>query len=94
MRPEHGGRLELKLAESDATKARYALMIFTPQGDCDTEATLHAEPVAVELGAWRGETPPAWLETFARALLRTVARNKGLEGEWPRRVTRWRPEPG
>ena len=93
MRPEHGGRLELKLAEADATTARYALAIFTPAGDCETLATLDAAKVAIELEAWRGDAPPAWLEAFARSLLRTVARNKGVDGEWPRRVTRWRPDP-
>jgi len=94
VRPEHGGRLELKLSAADATTARYALVIFTPTGECEALATLDSANVAAELGAWQGEAPPAWLEAFARALLRTVARNKGVDGEWPRRVTRWRPDPG
>ncbi len=93
VKPEHGGRLELKLAESGATTARYALTIFTPTGDAETTATLDTTSGAVEIAAWRGSTPPAWLESFARALLRTVVRNKALESEWPRRLTRWRPEP-
>jgi hypothetical protein len=92
VRPEHGGRLELKLTEASDASARYALSIFTPAGDALTEVRIDLASEGLELAEWRG-TPPAWLEALARALLRTVIRDRNSDGEWPRRLTRWRPEP-
>ena len=93
MRPDHGGRLELKLTQASDTGARYALTIFLPEREVTTEANVETVTGTVELGAWQSEAPPAWLETVARALLRTVWRSATSDGDWPRRVTRWRPEP-
>jgi len=93
VRPEHGGRLELRLAEAAPTTARYTVTLYLPRGDAGTTAVLNAESGAVELEPWRGPPPPEWLESFTRSLLRTVLRSKGTEGEWPRRLTRWRAEP-
>ena len=50
-----------------------------------------ADPDADRRG--RGPDDPAWLDALARTLLRTIVRNKLSDGEWPRRITRWRPEP-
>ena len=93
MRPQHGGRLELKLADESGAQARYRLAIFFPLGEGATEVAIDAEGGALTLGEWQGSPPPAWLEALAHALLRTVVRNKNSDGEWPRRITRWRPEP-
>ncbi len=93
MRPEHGGRLELKLTDGSGATARYALSIFSPQGDASTVVTVDSASGGLELADWQGTPPPAWLDTLARALLRTVVRNRISDGEWPRRITRWRPEP-
>jgi hypothetical protein len=93
VRPEHGGRLELKLAEAAATTARYVLSASTPQGDATSEVAVDSVSGLLELAAWQGTPPPAWLETLVRALLRTAIRSKQSDGEWPRRITRWRPEP-
>jgi hypothetical protein len=93
VRPEHGGRLELKLTEASGPTARYALAVFNAQGDGATDVSLDAESGTLVFGEWHGVAPPAWLDTFTRSLLRTVIRNKGVDGEWPRRITRWRPEP-
>lgn len=93
MRPEHGGRLELKLADGSPTQARYVVSIFTPLGDSTSEASLDAASGSLEIAEWQGMQPPAWLDTLARSLLRTVFRTKTSDGDWPRRITRWRPEP-
>jgi hypothetical protein len=83
----------MKLATETPTAASYAVCALTPDGDATAEAALDAETGAVTIAGWRGTPPPAWLETLARSLLRTVARNKNAAGAWPRRITRWRPEP-
>jgi hypothetical protein len=93
VRPEHGGRLELKLTQASPTTARYALSIFSPRGDATTEVSLDCDTGKLDIAEWRGTPPAAWLDTFARALLKTVVRNKSGDSEWPRRITRWRPEP-
>ena len=93
MRPDHGGRLELKLTQASADGACYALTVFLPEREVSVEASVPTVSGAPEFGAWQGEPPPAWIESVARALLRTVWRSASSDGEWPRRVTRWRPEP-
>ena len=93
MRPDHGGRLELKLARASEDGARYTLTIFLPEREVSSEVEVQASTGKLELGAWQGEAPPAWLEVVARALLRSVWRTQSSDGTWPRRITRWRPEP-
>jgi len=93
VRPDHGGRLELKLVEATDATARYAVLICTPLAELSALAEVTAPSAAVEMGVWSATTPPPWLEALARTLLRSVLRHKLSEGEWPRRVTRWRPEP-
>ena len=93
MRPDHGGRLELKLTRASDDDAHYALTIFLPEREVTAEVRVQIASGVLEFGAWQGEPPPSWLETVARALLRTVWRSASSDGDWPRRVTRWRPEP-
>ena len=85
MRPDHGGRLELKLTQASEHSARYALTVFLPEREVTTEAQVQTADGSIELGVWQGEAPPAWLETVARALLRTVWRGATTDGDWPRR---------
>ena len=93
VRPDHGGRLELKLADASETRADYVLTLFTPDAELCSRVTIDAPQGSLELAAWQGGVPPEWLESYARAVLRSVLRTKGSEGEWPRRLTRWRPAP-
>jgi len=93
VRPDHGGRLELKLVQASETRADYLLTLFTPDGERSAQATLDAPGDALELADFSGATPPAWLMGYAQALLRSVLRTKRSDGVWPRRLTRWRPEP-
>jgi hypothetical protein len=93
VRPEYGGRLELKLTAGSATSARYALSIFSPDGDAAAEAAVEAGSGSVSLSEWHGTPPPPWLEAVARTLLRTAVRTKIIDGQWPRRISRWRAGP-
>ena len=93
MRPDHGGRLELKLTRADQTRAEYVLTLFMPNAELSAQVTIDAPADSLELGEWQGGAPPAWLESYARALLRSVLRTKSSDGDWPRRLTRWRPAP-
>lgn len=93
MRPDHGGRLELKLAEAAGTRAEYALELLTPEAELSARASIDASTDRCELTPFQGGEPPEWLESYAHALLRSVLRTKKSDGHWPRRLTRWRPEP-
>lgn len=93
VRPDHGGRLELKLVEASAESARYLLTIFTPTAEATAPVAVARHDGAIVLGEWDGPPPPEWLAAVAHALLRTLWRNQNSDGEWPRRVTRWRPDP-
>ncbi|HEY0463930.1 MAG TPA: hypothetical protein VGC79_06960 [Polyangiaceae bacterium] len=93
MRPDHGGRLELKLATASETRADYLLTLFTPDAELSASASIDEPADAVELAEFQGGTPPAWLLAYAQALLRSVLRTKRSDGAWPRRLTRWRREP-
>ena len=93
VRPDHGGRLELKLAEANETRAQYVLTLLTPDAELSSRVTLDAAQASLELADWQGGDPPAWLSNYAHALLRSVLRTKSSEGHWPRRLTRWRSAP-
>ena len=93
MRPDHGGRIELKLAAGTVASARYLVTIFTPNNEVSTQVAVDAASGGLTFDEWQAGTPPSWLEALAKTLLRTTLRTMQSDGEWPRRVTRWRPEP-
>ena len=93
VRPDHGGRVELKLAQASGTHAVYVLTLLTPEAERSTRVTIDVAADSLELGPFDGDAPPSWLEGYAHALLRSVLRTKNSEGDWPRRLTRWRPAP-
>lgn len=93
MRPEHGGRVELRLVSDDQSHARYEVALFAAQAEWKARAELGGERV-LEIGAWSGPSaPPGWLELLAKSLLRGTARQHQAQGTWPRRLTRWRSGP-
>jgi hypothetical protein len=92
VRPDHGGRLELKLTAASEASARYSLLIFTPDSELLADVDVDAQSGALKVADWQGGAPPEWLALLAHALLRTVWRHKSSVGSWPRRVTRWRAE--
>ncbi|HEY3256449.1 MAG TPA: hypothetical protein VGJ91_20960 [Polyangiaceae bacterium] len=93
VRPDHGGRLELKLLEAVETRAEYLLTLLTPDAELCSRVTIDVPADSLELSPFEGGAPPTWLEAYAHALLRSVLRTKSSDGAWPRRLTRWRPAP-
>jgi hypothetical protein len=92
MQPEHGGRIELKLADAEPNFVRYAIHIATKEAEWSGGASIGVADGTIEFTGLESGPPP-WLVDVARALLRTVYRNHCQDGAWPRRLTRWRPEP-
>jgi len=97
MSPKNGGKIELKLESSAPDGAAYEALLQTPAGAF--RATAHVGANAgdkqVLFGAWSGAAgePPEWLLADARAALKAALRTGRAEGRFPRRITRWRPEP-
>jgi hypothetical protein len=95
---DHGGRVELRLVESESGTARYAARWYTPEERLDGEVTVvhpssqtDAPSTTVEI-----DSPahlPEWLGSFTTSLVRTTARTAEQKGTWPRRITRWRKSP-
>ncbi|HYP75509.1 MAG TPA: hypothetical protein VER12_06135 [Polyangiaceae bacterium] len=93
VRPDHGGRLQLKLSQASGTRAEYVLTLLTPEAELSARVSIDASSESLEFGPFQGGSPPTWLEGYAHALLRSALRTKNSEGDWPRRLTRWRPTP-
>lgn len=85
--------MELKLRAASETRADYVLTILTPDAESSARVVIDASVDGLELGPFEGGVPPTWLEAYAHALLRSVLRTRTNDGDWPRRLTRWRPEP-
>lgn len=90
MRPDHGGRLELKLESSSDGRVVYGAELSTADVVASGKLVLDVTEGSVQIEL-EGE-PPAWLVDYARAVARTLWRSHADAG-WPRRVTRWRPQP-
>jgi hypothetical protein len=103
MTPENGGRIELKLAMSSGDAAEYEAHLQTASRGWRAlvQVGAGAPGKQVVFGAWSptepgeptGAAPPDWLTEDARAALKAALRTSQTEGRWPRRITRWRPEP-
>lgn len=88
---EHGGRVELRLvAQTDGT-TRYAARWFTASEQINGEVTVQAGDNQVAIDS--PSSLPEWLSSFTTSLVRTTARQAEKEGNWPRRLTRWRKSP-
>lgn len=97
MTPENGGRIELKLDGSTSDAAEYAAHLRTANATFHGRARVGvgAGDKQVAFNDWTGDAaaPPEWLVADARAALKAALRTAQAEGRWPRRITRWRPEP-
>jgi hypothetical protein len=103
MTPRNGGKIELRLqaaASAPAESAEYEALLQTAAGSfrCRVQVGSSAGAKQVEFGVWSVEPdserdPPEWLTADARAALKAALRTSQSEGRWPRRITRWRPEP-
>jgi hypothetical protein len=91
MTPEYGGKVELKLGSSGPDIAEYDAMLQTAEHVFRGRARVADGQVT--FAGWPAEPPPEWLLADARAALKTALRTSQAEGRWPRRITRWRPEP-
>lgn len=97
MTPENGGRIELRLEQATADHAEYAAHLQTSHGSWRAPARVGPSAPHVVFGSWQSASspePPEWLAADARAALKAALRTSQTEGRWPRRLTRWRAEPG
>ena len=98
MTPKNGGKIELKLGPATPESAEYEAYLQTNAATFRSSVRVgsSAGPKLVEFGPWlsdgQGE-PPAWLTSDAQAALKAALRTSQASGRWPRRITRWRPEP-
>ena len=98
MTPKNGGKIELKLGTATPEAAEYEALLQTGAATFRTRVQVgsSAGPKLVAFGPWSsdgGGEPPAWLSSDALAALKAALRTSQAEGRWPRRITRWRPEP-
>ncbi len=98
MTPKNGGKIELKLGPATADSAEYQARLQTATASFHGTVRVGASAGAkqVDFGNWTtdaGGEPPEWLKADARAALKAALRSSQSEGRWPRRITRWRPEP-
>ncbi len=101
MTPQNGGKIELRLGQASSDAAEYEAQLQTSSAAYRAQVRVGAtaQDKQVEFGAWTptegngAPEPPAWLTADARAALKAALRTSQAEGRWPRRITRWRPEP-
>ena len=98
MTPKNGGKFDLKLGPANADLAAYEARLETAGRTfrANVQVGPHQAGGGVDFGAWTSETeapPPDWLLADVRAALKAALRTSRAEGRWPRRITRWRPEP-
>jgi hypothetical protein len=95
MQPETGGRFTVRLLEQDERRARFQVELATPAATWSGDADVLVGDGAIHFGAWSGNgEPPEWLRRYTHAALRTAWRQHAEQDTWPRRLTRWRDEPG
>ncbi len=90
--PKNGGRVTLKLKQLDGDRVRYEFSLLTNATTSVGALAVTVEDglVSFESGQFREEEE--WMKELARSLVRAAWRNREQYG-WPRRITRWRPEP-
>ncbi len=98
MTPKNGGKIELRLGPATPDSAEYDAHLQTADASFRTSIRVgqSAGPQQVAFGVWTTDAasePPEWLTADARAALKAALRTSQSEGRWPRRITRWRPEP-
>lgn len=92
MVPANGGRLELRLVERAEECVRYSVALCTREADWSGHVRIGLEEGAIAFEP-AVPAPLGWLLDVTRATLRALYRSHREDGAWPRRLTRWRPEP-
>jgi hypothetical protein len=89
-RPERGARFLFELASEDEREARYALTVFTNDGEHHAEVFIALEGGAVRFAEESGGDATLFAE--ARALAKTLYNQRRADerGRWKRRLMRWR----
>ena len=86
-----GVRLVARLGHSNETTASYELEVTLPSSAHAGHAEFTGDG---ELSlVWRGEPPANAVEAMLRALLRSGWHRRRAGEPWPRRLSRWRPDP-
>jgi hypothetical protein len=97
MTPKNGGKFDLKLGSVTPLAARYEALLQTSGASFRSHALVATEGTgSVDFEAWASDAtgePPPWLLADVRAALKAALRSSRADGHWPRRITRWRPEP-
>jgi len=85
-----GVRFELRLESTGDEGAHYRVSLQQGEQLTEGNARIAADgAVSFEFA----EAPPDWCQQQLRAALRTLHRDAGSRGSYPRRLTRWRPAP-
>lgn len=93
-RPAFGARLLVKLAPGGPSDALYVVAVTTAAQAWTGKATVREEDGEVAVAGALGDELPPWLLQALRALLRSAWQRRRAGHPWPRRLARWRPEPG
>lgn len=93
MHANAGVRFDLKRQHSAPDTVRYAITLHVAERGFSGAAEIAVSTGGVRFDWLAPGEPPAWCVASVRAQLRTLWRDRGVNGTFPRRVTRWRPEP-
>jgi hypothetical protein len=83
----------LRRLEVTAELARYDVELSSESKSWSTRLDVALADGEVRLGDPVPEDPPHYLLEAVRAAARTEWRNHRADGDWPRRITRWRDGP-
>lgn len=91
-RPKNGGRVTLKLLQLEEDRVRYQFSLLTSATESQGVLSVNIEDGAVAFEEEQVAPEEAWMKDLAHSLVRAAWRGREQYG-WPRRITRWRPQP-
>jgi hypothetical protein len=90
--PDHGVRWIARLTSASESRASYELSVALP-GVVHEGRVEFADDGALTFEWSSAGPPPAAVDPMTRALLRSAFHRHRAGEPWPRRLTRWRPDP-
>lgn len=84
LHPDNGARMVIERASVDDSGARYVVRVYEPDGVLHEGEASCGEHVTLRLDA------PEWTKTFLERLLKSLRNKHREDGDWPRKLTRWR----